>query len=468
MRDPARPPQAKMFDVLIPVFLGANFSSLAAFFVLRWLSLAGEIEFVDTEVLAVFLYLFILAFFSYRSRQKQNLRTGVLLWHVCQFGLILFFLVAEVFFYLFPQWIPKTLVNTNPSLLYVRRHQDDLLDHLSENPWIKFRSNTLIRSYGDRGRDFINAWMTDEQGFKNEPGFSGKPGLAAVAIGDSFTEAMGSPLEKTWETLVTKAGFPVYNLGVQGYAPTQTAGVYKLYGTRMAAPIVILGYTPGFERRELNFPDRGKPPKNAVFTGGIQSINDYMHEERAKYRYFKFTNTCLHFLKETIRAPLKRFAGMIRDPERAKSRFYPYKDFVMEAAKTRYNLNNREFERSRQAILAVQEIATRRGQKVVLLLYTLRSWAYYEKVLGHEPPPDHFETAVSTMIGEFCRQREIDVIDTHGAIKRYVDRLNDTGDPSELPYFEIDGHHNLAGNQIVAEEVLSYLKGRANPKKGSI
>jgi hypothetical protein len=350
-------------------------------------------------------------------------------------------------------------VDTNPSLLYRRRHRDDLFEVLPENPWIKFRPRTWINPHGNHGRDFVNAWTTDERGFKNEVS-ERRSSFVAVALGDSFTEGAGLPAADAWPALVSRAGFPVYSLGVQGYAPTQIAGAYARYGAPLHAPIVIFGYTPGFEKREFNFLERERPPTHRWYTGGIQAIYDALHEERVKYPYFKITNTGLHFLKEAMRAPLTRIADRIRDPARAGSRFTRYRDSVMKAAADRRDMRGLEFERTREALLSVKQTADRRGQKVVVLLYTLRPWAYYARVTGRDPPADHLESVVSAMVRDFCRKNGMDLIDTHEAVKRTMDGLSDAGDLSDLPYFEIDGQHNAVGNRIVAEEVLKYLKNK--------
>lgn len=49
------------------------------------------------------------------------------------------------------------------------------------------------------------------------------------------------------------AGIDAYNLGVQGYAPTQIAGTFQHYGLPLKARWVIVGYLGGIFDREAHF-----------------------------------------------------------------------------------------------------------------------------------------------------------------------------------------------------------------------
>ena len=170
-------------------------------------------------------------------------------------------------------------------------------------------------------------------------------------------------------------------------------------------------------------------------------------------------NTIIHFSKQRLKQwAVAFFKGreFFRGPP---SVFNRYREDVFRAGQMRFNPDSQEFLLTRKAITEFKKICDEKKLRPVLIIFTLRPLAYYEKITGKAPPSDHFEIAVTLHIKEFCRTLGVDVIDTHPTVLSYVNGLSsERARISELPYFEVDGHLNALGNRLVAQDVLSYLR----------
>ncbi|OGW79358.1 MAG: hypothetical protein A3G33_03185 [Omnitrophica bacterium RIFCSPLOWO2_12_FULL_44_17] len=392
-----------------------------------------------------------------KKGEQTKLQSGVLLLNFSTSFFIVIVLLYEIFFSSFPQLLPSVVVNVDPSILYSKREKTRMLEYLEENPWVKFRANTAIRSLGDRGKDFINAWITDDLGYKNYPYLSHEKHAVALLLGDSFAEGMGSPIDGTWASQLTKTGFPVYNLGVQGYAPIQMAGTLKSFGTNFDADYVFFGYTPGFEKRESQFVDIQTAKKNKVFTGGIESINNYMHEERTLHHWFKVTNATISMFKARLKYKMHFLANTKSVTLQNKSIFNIYRDETLMASDASFDPKTIEFQLTLKSILEVKKMASQQNSKMVLIVFPQRTLVYYEKTLGQPPPSSHYELALIRQLLEFCKQNAIEIIVLHSTFKDYADHLPINPPMTDLPYLEFDAHFSHKGNQMVANEIKKYL-----------
>ena len=448
---------SRLFGKIIFYLASFNTIFLAVFFVSRWTPARDHLSDMSAEIVFVTVLLaaaWALAMAGFISERRQ---AAALLWNFVLCSWIFLALVLEVFFHFNPRLIPRVFVNHNPALVYSSKEKSRMLELLEEGPWIKFKPDTEIASKGDRGADFVNRWKTDALGFKNEA--LPKEGLLAIAIGDSFTEGMGVSVRDTWTSQLTREGYAVYNMGVQGYAPIQTVQCLQKYGPKFKAPYILVGYTPGFEKRELHFLNvQGRPDS---FTGGIESIRDYLQETRALHSVFKFNNTLI----DTVKASLKQAALFFRDrlgkQKASRSTFHRYREAVENAAKTRYDSDAVEIRSTKTALLKAKKTAQELAAKPVIVLFASRNMVYYEKVMGAPPPAGHFELKLREDLRRFCAENGIELVDTAPTLQNYVNNLQDTAAAEKLPYFMIDGHHNRIGNTLVAQAVLDFFqKGR--------
>lgn len=440
------------FNRLLPLFLIINTPVTLGFFILRWYPVFSA----KKEIYIVCIYFIFLIVGSLLSYRIENIKELILLWNTSHLSLVVMFIVLELFFSLFPSMLPESLLKFNPSLMYTNRERDEMVEYLDESPWIRFKPDTIIKCRGKRGADFTYSWKTDYLGFKNLPDIANRKTIKALALGDSFVEGMGVSVEDTWTSILSKRGFTVYNMGVQGFAPIQMVGSLKKWGKIFDPDFVIFGYTPGFERRELHFLNLDQILKHKVFTGGIQSINNYMKERRRAYNYFRVTNTIFDLIKHMLRNMTH-----IRNSLDPESIFYPYCESIIKNRQVAFDENSIGFKLTKKAVLDVKKIADEIGARTLVLIFVHRSLGYYKIALGSNPPENHYELSVAKAVKEFCKENGIDVIDVFPTIENYMADLSrrEQLELSNLPYFIKDGHLNENGQQLVAEEVLDYFIG---------
>lgn len=341
----------------------------------------------------------------------------------------------------FPSIIPKAIVNYAPYLSpQLSKTRVELLEYSGESPFVKFKPNVQvdIEPIGFRGEDFVHRWATDELGFKNRPGMT-KGAIDALAAGDSFVEGMGVGTLDTWTSIITdQEGITVYNMGIQGYAPSQITGTLRKYGELLRPQFVIFGYTPGFETRELS-----KQPQ-----GGIAAVDTYIREVRAKdIRFFKVLNAAIDYLENYI------FKNLSSD-----NSIKLYEEEL--SHKTEFTVDSLSWQLTRQSIIDSYNVSQKLGGKFVILVFYHRPTIYGQKLFGKNIGEDSYELVVVSEVKKLAKELGVDVIDTFEPLKSYVDGLPDPVDLSRLPYFKRDGHLNEIGQEIVAGAVIEYFRSK--------
>jgi len=369
--------------------------------------------------------------------------------------------LIELVFSSFPALLPDAVLVRNAALLMKAHRMDeqDVIEHVPESPWVKFRPGMQVRSPGIRGQDFSYEWTTDRLGFKNDPRVAALERVTALAVGDSFGEAMGVPVAAQWTTLVTEAGFPVYNLSVQGYAPVQMVGALRKYGAEFEADLVLFGFTPGSEGRNRIFKDPAAL-RARRYTGAIEQVNRHVDEiRRVEYRVFPVTNAVLSGGEQALRG-LR--LGLTLRLDLATE--------IEAASRAPFDEASSDWQETLAAIREARTLSQQRGAKLAVLLFSNRAIAYHERFTGAPPPPGHYESRVREALARTCRAERISLIDTHDAFRQYVDRVWGTSEPP--PFFEIDGHPSAAGQRLIAREVVGYLErqgmARRAPARASI
>ena len=91
-----------------------------------------------------------------------------------------------------------------------------------------------------------------------------------IALGDSFTEAIGVEIIDTWTSKVgQKSTLKIYNAGVQGYTASQMRSTYESLVSKISHDGIIIATLPRIYRREaifINSNDR------KYGSGGIRTI----------------------------------------------------------------------------------------------------------------------------------------------------------------------------------------------------
>ncbi|MEW5984342.1 MAG: hypothetical protein AB1806_18470 [Acidobacteriota bacterium] len=335
---------------------------------------------------------------------------------------------------------------------------EDVLEHLPESPWVKFKPHVRVRSMRYRGDDFAAEWTTDALGFKNPPEVAGLRRLTAIAVGDSFVEAMGVPVEDQWSALLSRAGHPTYSMGVQGYAPQQAVGTLRRYGHLFRAHYVIFGFTPGFERRTGRFADPSAVVTSRRYEGGIESINQYLKEvHNREYRFFPALNAVLTAAHEEWN--LIQIAGRIGP--------FQFKDDATLARRRReiaigasfvFDPHAPDWQRTIDSLREAARLSRDMDAQLVVLLFASRQSAYFEEAAGFPIPDDHYEVVEARTLRRFCREDGIPLVSVQQDFADYARNARATG--RQLPYFDIDGHPNEVGQQLIAARMTEFLRAR--------
>jgi hypothetical protein len=302
------------------------------------------------------------------------------------------------------------------------------VEFLDESPFVKFKGNTLITSQGYRGEDFTYNWTTDDFGFKNLNSLLEEASVDFIALGDSFTEGMGNSISNTWPSKVQKLNsFKIYNAGVQGYAATQMQGAYDLLKTKVTHDGIIIGALPTIYTREQKFVlDDLSIAQQGV--GGIASI----------IATNKKPSFLVGFLRYIIVNVLPR--------DVSDNKANKYKIVMPDKLK-----NDSNWKRYVFALTKLSEEVLSEGKRVVLIQFPVRSEVYFDaEELGLS---DIHQTRyyVELEALKSAMPSGVEILDMFPFIKsKYKKNERNI-------YFEIDGHMNEYGSQLVAEFLSSNL-----------
>lgn len=363
----------------------------------------------------------------------------------------------------FPTWVRDRVQEHDVDAI-----RKEVVEYLDASPFVKFKPDTVVRSQGFRGTDeeFAYEWRTDRRGFKNPPKIAALDHVDAVALGDSFTEGMGVATEQTWPARLSQAGLPTYNLGVQGYAPSQLAGTFRQYGIPLAPKVVIVGYCASTFAREEAFQNVEAARTGRRFAGGIQLFVD---REIRQQRHF-LTTALFEAGYAAFASGVTAFKDLFREPRYPQRPAIP----IVDAAFQRYAADVaaapgspflirqiREggpfWRDSLRAFLDIRDRSRAISARTVLVYLPGRGTMYYERATGRPLLRENFERIEADAIQEFCAANGITFLDPSARIRRHVASIPVGAPQAEYPYLKFDGHMSAKGHALVSEEVLAAL-----------
>ena len=415
---------------------------------------------VGIFVLAIYLMGTIVLRYVYDNRGNfQNI-------HLLLFGIIIFFCFLETMKF-FPGLIPLQIRNYLEEN-EIQKIRGKVVEYLDQSPFAKFKPNVIVASQGHRGTNmqFVYQWETDKLGFKNPKEILENGQIEIVALGDSFTEGMGVAVEDTWPSILTKRGRITYNLGVQGYAPIQLEGSFRLYGYKLKPRYVIIGYCADTYMREVMFFDERLAVKEKKLWGGIASVAAADGGKEIR-KQTKHVTIAIFLLIRDHYFNMKYYGSRYKNHNKYKNQLYrmyayeilPVESDKINAAKIESSL---EYKKTLSAFLNIKKLSNEIGAKLILIYLPYRGYMYYEKATGKELPKDNCESIESQLLKNFCDKEGIIYLNPSNRIHDYVKNLKKDEEISLYPYLELDGHMSRYGNQLVAEEILAYLNNADN------
>jgi hypothetical protein len=345
-----------------------------------------------------------------------RLTEPALMLHAAALAGMLIVALAVAAFWAFPALIPDAIVAQKPAL---GGTQNKLVEHLDKRPWVKFTANTHIQTRLNRGPDFISEWQSDRYGFKNDAALEARRNYVAIALGDSFVEGMGSPIEETWPSLLSNMGYPTYNLGVQGFAPVQMLGTLEIWGEKLDAQFVLAGYTPFFESREYNYLDKSFQTEKR-YTGGIGAHARMVEESRNAFLYtvFPVTNLFLDMARHAVGDMILALQRSKSGTDAAGEQFARYRDEVIRALENPFVAEDLGSKIALDRFREMQRICAARGDRFAVVYFAPRSLVYFEQVTGTPPALRPSQPAASRRHQTICRT------DRHRFYRRLASNAN--------------------------------------------
>jgi hypothetical protein len=409
----------------------------------------ASILFLITKII-IFTEGFLLFFLFFRKKTIyifQNISLFI-------FFTIISFMFLELIHGTLPQLIPKEISNL------IKKTEDEenkkVIQYLDKSPYVKFKPRTKIKSTFFRGtkNQFVYDWETDERGYKNYNYLSKKNKFEIVALGDSWTEGMGVSVDDTFTSILTKDSVSAYNFGVQGYAPSQMAGTFKIYSDTVISNYVVITYVRKTYLREKNYLNK----KIENFTGGIGRFQkiETNQEIRQKTKYlvsalWVYTT----FFRQNIKTRLKSFFSEDK-VQFVDKNLKRYQEELI-------SLNNYDFKKtfdpiswdsSLEAFAEIFEISKRQNRKVIFIYTPNRAMVYYKKATNQDLPEKMYVESKKLEI--FCKEHDVKFLDLSFPLIDHVNGLKNI-DYTELPFLEIDTHMSRKGYEILAQEIKKLL-----------
>lgn len=346
------------------------------------------------------------------------------------------------------------------------------VEYLDKSPFVKFKANVLARSQGFRGdtTQFVYIWQTDEWGFKNKAGKT-KDSCQVLFLGNSFTEGMGVAIPHTLPAQFEHiSGLSSYNLGVQGYAPTQMLGTYDLYADKLNPERVFLVYYSTIFERENNFRDLRQVLEEKKFTGGIGNISEQenQREIKADRQSNRIISAILIFAYVQMRErgeEKEEEKVNISDIQAINPVFKEYFPEIKTANSGHYealieSIKQKDF--AWQQTLSILDQLQARCQissRQFTLVYIPRRAIVYGKALVEGMVEQTYIDDVERMaFDKYCQEKGIEFIDpTEELISLIRQTKNRIESKAALPYLPIDRHMSPVGYKEVATFIFKHL-----------
>jgi lysophospholipase L1-like esterase len=352
---------------------------------------------------------------------------------------VLIALVAsEAFFRLFPGFLPEEA--------QLRLHWNEQPDVVSKaHPYTGFLYPPFYRGRG-KMRNMDWTYKTDEHGFRNPSPWPQQSEI--VAVGDSMTFGYGVDDQQAWTRLLDKElpRSQVINLGLPGTAPQQYLRIYETFGVDLKPKVVLFGLFPGNDMRDASRFDewlQAGGPGNydtwRFWEGAPPGDGDGIYSLIKNSRLFFFLRTTWKYLgsnfsAQTFTLPAGNRLSLVptmyaHDASLAAQPTHPAFSLVLHA-----------IEQTRQLAASTD------GQFVVLLFPTKEE--VYLPLLD-KPTPKLVEAFVTAF-----KEQGIPFLDLTPHLQEYARA-------GQKLYFEIDGHPNAQGYQLIAQVVHEHLKNNA-------
>jgi lysophospholipase L1-like esterase len=326
-------------------------------------------------------------------------------------------------------------------------------------------------------------FQTDAEGFRN-PTVRSKIDIAA--LGDSFTDAMTSPVEEGWPARLEQiTGKKVQNYGISAFGPQQELYVLQDYAIQHQPRNVVLAFFAGNDLFDAERFDRWE---QAGDKPGEETTGWRLQKRYRRYETLFLTTLACVALPAVApqrtpasspenRNPGPRFdRGIYEIPVPGGGVF---RFAVMPAYLQKLGSPRQEFERSRgwellrATLLRMKETCDRADSRLTVMFVPAKAevyWPLIERSLGADELQraidfscryNHMQLsaadiqanrlAQNDLLRDFCAEAKIQFLDLTPALEQ-------NAAAGRAVYFADDAHWNAAGHEVAAQELAKFLE----------
>ncbi|TAK55109.1 MAG: hypothetical protein EPO25_04945 [Gammaproteobacteria bacterium] len=345
-------------------------------------------------------------------------------------ALLVALLLAECLLRLFPQMLPEDAQIRRLWLL-----QDDVRS--IGDPYFGFRYPPHFRTEL-QSLDFRVSIETDEHGFRNASPWPEQADI--VVAGDSMAYGYGVELEDSWITLLERqlAGGHVITLGLPGTGPQQNYRYLERFGVGLRPQVVVFTIFPGndFDGAESFqlWLEAGSPGNYDVWR---------FFEGRVPGRHTDLLRgSHLWLLLKSLARSIDQPSGRtIKLEGGARLQLAPA---IYRSSMERNDPASPAFQAVVDATVAARDLAQANGSRFLAVLFPTKE-SVYLPLYGQPFAP------LTRPLADVLKENGVECLDLVGRFRQRAGR-------GAKLYFEIDGHPNETGNQLVAEVVGERLR----------
>jgi hypothetical protein len=367
---------------------------------------------------------------------RVRVKTLVLRLALVGFGISLALVAGEAFLRVFPRLLPAEA--------QLRLHWAAMQETRIDSGGSSATSSTTKVQAGEASFTY----STDMHGYRNTMPWPAQADI--VGVGDSFVFGFGVNDDQTWMRLLADGlpGSRVINLALPGLGPQQYLQAYQEFGDALKPKLLLFGLFPGNDVVDAKRFDQqlraGKPGSDSGWrsSGGLPpsdggaQVKDRLAWLRKSY-LLKFVGS--------LNDAVSPFSGHTMDcGNGGRLRLVP--ELYAERANMAHP-GNPSFELVMDTIEQARVLTHEQGTELLVLLFPTKEEVYLP-VSGKRVPAllEPFRAELET--------RGIPHLDVTPFFQEEARR-------GECVFFEVDGHPNVRGEQLIARVVGDTLRNRA-------
>lgn len=322
-------------------------------------------------------------------------------------------------------------------------------------------------------------FRTDAEGFRNP---AVREQIDVAALGDSFTDAMASPLEEAWPTQLEKiTGRKVQNYGTSASGPQQELYVLQDYAIPHRPSHVVLAFFAGNDLFDAERFDRWEREGDKP---GEEMAGWRLTKKYRRYQTLFLATIARIAMAQNSGAAIsdRRSAGdlarfdrgifQIPTPE-GRLRFAFMPPYLQKLATSRDDFErSRGWELTRATLLRMKATCGGVGSRFTIMFVPSKAEAYWPLV-AHSLGSEELQRAIdfcclynhmkirpaeiqanrlaqNELLRDFCARENIPFVDLTPALEK-------SAGAGHAVYYSDDDHLNAAGHGIAAQELAAFL-----------